>query len=46
MSAEEDWGLSTREVKNLLSGAGFRITVQRRFLWALNCLFVAEKRGK
>jgi SAM-dependent methyltransferase len=45
MSAEEDWGLSTREIMSLLNSAGFRLTSQTRFLWGLNCVFVGVKTG-
>ncbi len=40
---EEDWGLSTREVIGLLRAAGFRPIARQRFMWGLNCIFVAER---
>jgi len=42
---EEDWGLSTAEVRSLLAASGFRLTLHRRFLWWLNNFYMAEKVG-
>ena len=38
---EEDLGLSTREIAALLASAGFSLVFRRRFMWALNSVFVA-----
>ncbi len=42
MAHDEDWGLSTHEVTRLLRAAGFVPILRRRFLWGLNCVFVAR----
>ncbi len=40
---DEDLGLPDRSVRRLLEGAGLRLVLQRRFMWGLNVLYVAEK---
>jgi SAM-dependent methyltransferase len=40
---EEDLGLSTREIAALLASAGFSLLFRRRFMWALNSVFVANR---
>jgi SAM-dependent methyltransferase len=45
MAHDEDWGLSTAEVRALLEASGFRLTRHERFLWGLNNLYVARIRG-
>jgi SAM-dependent methyltransferase len=40
---EEDLGLSTREIVSLVEASGFRLDLRRRFMWGLNCVFVAGK---
>ncbi len=43
MAHEEDWGLSTRAIATLLEEAGFAPLFRRRFMWGLNCVFVARR---
>lgn len=44
MAPGEVWGLSARQMRELLSAAGFDIEERRYFAWGLNQLWVARKR--
>jgi len=43
MAHDEDWGLSTRAVRELLEEAGFALLIHEKFLWRLNNLYVGER---
>ena len=43
VAPEEDWGLSTREVRDLLGEAHFRVVSHHRFVWGLNNLYVGKR---
>lgn len=45
MAHEEDWGLSTKTLQKLLTDAGFRIVIHKRFMWGLNNFYLAVKDG-
>ena len=43
ISQDEDWGMSTADIRRLLGASRFRLAAHQRFLWALNNLYLATK---
>ena len=43
MSQEEDWGISTPHIRDLLKHSGFRLVGHERFMWCINNLYIAVK---
>ena len=43
MADDEAWGLTTKEVLGLFARTGFRLVLHKRFMWALNNLYIAQK---
>jgi ubiquinone/menaquinone biosynthesis C-methylase UbiE len=39
---DETLGMTTRQIRKILRGAGFTITLHRRFMWGFNNLYVAS----
>lgn len=46
MKPAEVWGLTTRQIRQLLCGAGFELVAHKRFVFWLNNLYIAVKKPR